>query len=291
MQADLELAEGQLTVADATARETCRLADFASRQARRQTELKKSSSTSESIYEEAIVTAEAKKAACQAAQAQQLVARARIDAAKAMIDRTVLTAPFDGIVAEVNGEVGEYVTPSPPGIPTLPAVDLINMDSLYVAAPIDEIDAAQIRPGMDVRITLDAFPKKIFNGKVRSISPYVLEVAKQARTVEIEADFSDKKETANLLVGYSADVEVLISARQNVLKVPTEAIMDGHYLYIVRPGDNRLVRKEFTPGLGNWQYTEAVSGVSQGELVVTTVDRAGLGDGILVATELTPKGK
>ena len=60
----------------------------------------------------------------------------------------MLTAPFDGVVAEVNAELGEYVTPSPPGIPTPPAVDLIDDRCLYVTAPIDEVDAPEIRTGM-----------------------------------------------------------------------------------------------------------------------------------------------
>lgn len=225
LQADLKLAQGQVVAAEAAVRENCLLADHAERQAKRQTELKRHNSISESSYEDAVATAEAKKAACQAAEAQRTISLARVEAAKALVERTLLIAPFSGIVAEVNGEVGEYVTPSPPGIPTLPAIDLVNMDSLYVAAPIDEIDAARIRTGMETRITLDAFPKRIFKGKTRSISPYVLEQAKQARTVEIEADFLEPMENGSLLAGYSADVEIVLDSRQQAIKVPAESLL------------------------------------------------------------------
>ena len=71
-------------------------------------------------------------------------------------------------------------------------IDLINLDSLYVAAPLDELDAAQIRPGMATRITLDAFPETSFNGRTRAVSPSVFEEAKQARTVELEVDFIER---------------------------------------------------------------------------------------------------
>jgi HlyD family secretion protein len=280
LQAELKLAEGQVVVAEAGARENCLLADYADRQAKRQTELKRHSSTSESSYEDAVSTAAAKKAACQAAEAQRLVSQAKVDATHAMIERTLLTAPFSGIVAEVNGEVGEYVTPSPPGIPTLPAIDLINLESLYVAAPIDEIDAAQIRPGMETRITLDAFPKRIFKGKTRSISPYVLEQAKQARTVEIEADFLEPMENGNLLVGYSADVEIVLDSRQQVLKTPTESILDGGYVYVLHSEDNHVERRKITTGLSNWRSTEVISGLANGEKVITTIDREKLSDGV-----------
>ncbi|EKD39275.1 MAG: hypothetical protein ACD_75C00455G0001 [uncultured bacterium] len=211
-----------------------------------------------------------------------------MDAAKAMVERTLLIAPFSGIVAEVNGEVGEYVTPSPPGIPTLPAIDLINMDSLYVAAPIDEIDAAKIRTGMEIRITLDAFPKRIFKGKTRSISPYVLEQAKQARTVEIEADFLDPMENGSLLAGYSADVEIVLDSRQQVVKVPAESLLEGGYVYALQP-DGHLERRKITTGLSNWRSFEVISGLVGGEKVVTTIDREGLADGVEAIVDTAAK--
>ena len=278
--AELDLARQQAAVAEASAREACLLADYADRQARRQTELYKNRSTSESSYEEAVSTAAARKAACRAGEAQKAVSLARIDAAAAMVERTVITAPFAGIVAEVNGEIGEFITPSPPGIATLPVVDLINLESLYVAAPIDEIDAAQVRPRMPTRITLDAFPKKIFMGTTRAISPYVLEQAKQARTVEVEVDFDEPLENLNLLVGYSADVEIILESRPQVVRVPSEALLRDGHVYVFDPASGRLQYRRVTTGLANWQFTEIREGVAAGEQVVTTIDREGLKDGV-----------
>lgn len=285
LAAELELARQQAAVAEASAREACLLADYAERQARRQTDLRKNQGTSESIYEEAVSTAAARKAACRAAEAQKGVSLARIDAAAAMIERTSITAPFAGIVAEVNGEIGEYITPSPPGIATLPVVDLINLESLYVAAPIDEIDAAQIRPEMATRITLDAFPKKTFMGTTRAISPYVEEQAKQARTVEVEVDFADPVENLNLLVGYSADVEIILESRPGVVRIPSEALLKDGHVYTFDPAAGRLQRRKVTVGLANWQFTEIREGVAEGEQVVTTIDREGLRDGVAAAVE------
>jgi HlyD family secretion protein len=213
------------------------------------------------------------------------VSQARVEAAKATIERTVLTAPFDGIVAEVNGEIGEYLTPSPPGIATLPAIDLINMDTLYVAAPIDEIDAAQIRTGMEVRISLDAFPKQFFPGRVHSISPYVLEVAKQARTVEIEADFAPQKAPPNLLAGYSADVEIIIAAQGDSVRIPSEALMVDNTVYLFDAPSSRVRKIEVEPGLSNWKHTQILKGLAPGQRVITSIDRKGLADGVLVAPE------
>nr|WP_320009492.1 efflux RND transporter periplasmic adaptor subunit [uncultured Desulfobulbus sp.] len=282
LEAEKRLAESEVVAAKATQRERCLLADLAERQARRQKDLMKTRSTSASNYDEAISAARAQRAACVAAQARLSVSQARVEAAKATLERTVLTAPFDGIVAEVNGEIGEYLTPSPPGIATLPAIDLINMDSLYVAAPIDEIDAAQIRTGMAVRISLDAFPKQFFPGRVHSISPYVLEVAKQARTVEIEADFAEGQAPANLLAGYSADVEIIIAAQSETVRIPSEALMVDNSVYLFDENSSRVQKIQVQPGLSNWKYTQILEGLSPGQKVITSIDRKGLKNGALV---------
>jgi HlyD family secretion protein len=285
LQAELQLARSEAVAAAATVREACLLADLAQRQAVRQTELRQRRATSDSTYDEAVAGARARKAVCEAAEARQAVSAARVDAASATVERTILIAPFDGIVAEVNGEVGEYLTPSPPGIPTLPAVDLINMETLYVAAPIDEIDAAQIRSGMAVRISLDAFPRQNFKGRVRSIAPYVLEQAKQARTVEIEAEFFEHSAPDNLLAGYSADVEIILDARASVLRLPTEAVLKDGFVYVVAADTGRVERRAIATGLSNWKFTEVGSGLAKGDRVVTSIDRQGLKNGVLVKVE------
>lgn len=282
LQAELTLAETQAKVAEATAREACLLAEYSGRQGQRLSELRKNRSTSESSYDEAVATAAAKQAACRAAQAQREAAQAKIAATRAMLERTIVTAPFAGIVAEVNGEIGEYITPSPPGIATLPVIDLINLDSLYVAAPIDEIDAAQIRPQMEVRVTLDAFPKRVLAGKTRAVSPYVLEIAKQARTVEVEVDLDEVPSDVRLLVGYSADVEIIVARREGVLRVPSESLHRDGYVYVVDAATQRLVRRQVNVGLGNWQHTEIREGLRVGERVLTTIDRQGVKEGALV---------
>lgn len=97
---------------------------------------------------------------------QQRIAAASLEMNRALLAQTRLHAPFAGIVAEINGEVGEYVTPSPPGIPMPPAVDLIDYSCLYVRAPIDEVDAGRLQTGLRARITLDAFGGRHFEGRL-----------------------------------------------------------------------------------------------------------------------------
>jgi HlyD family secretion protein len=196
----------------------------------------------------------------------------------------VLRAPFAGIVAEVNGEVGEYLTPSPPGIPTLPAVDLIDDSCLYVSAPIDEVDAARLKVGMPARITLDAYRGEQFQGRVRRIAPYVLALEKQARTVEVEVEFDKPGEARHLLVGYSADIEAVIDTRERVTRIPTPALMPGNRVLVL--GDSGVLEeRRIDPGLANWEYTEVRAALAAGERVVTSLDREGVKAGAHAVVE------
>lgn len=231
--------------------------------------------------------ADADEAACRGANLGIKSAAARVNNARAMIERTRIRAPFDGTVAEINGELGEFVTPSPVGVPTPPSVDLIDNSCLYISAPIDEVDAPQIRAGMPARITLDAFPGRFFEGHVRRVAPYVLDAEKQARTVEIEAEIDSKEGRESLLPGYSADVEVILAVHENVLRVPTPALIEGKYVLLIDPSSSKATKRAVEKGIGNWDYTEILGGLKAGDRIVTSIDRAGVADGVKVTVEET----
>jgi HlyD family secretion protein len=278
------VAREQLATARARVREACELADIAASEARRARELRAKGFSSDQAAERADSEAKARAAVCTSARTQVGEAEARIDAARADTSRTVLRAPFAGVVAEVNGELGEFVTPSPPGIPTLPAIDLIDDSCLYVSAPIDEVDAARLKVGMTGRITLDAYRGRYFKGHVRRIAPYVLALEKQARTVEAEVEFDEPAETQQLLVGYSADIEVVVEGRDKVARIPTPALMPGNRV-LVLPASGVLEERRIEAGMSNWEYTEVKSGLASGERVVTSLDREGVKAGVLAVAE------
>ncbi len=284
LKARVQLAASDELAASARVQEACLNAEVAKREAERQQRLGSRKLVSEEIVDRATTEAKAREAGCQAARAARQVSRASTDVARASLARTVLTAPFDGIVAEVNAELGEYVTPSPPGIPTLPAVDLIDSRCLYVAAPIDEVDAPAIRTGMRTCISLDAFPERRCGAKVRRIAPYVLDVEKQARTVEVEIEFANREDSVGLLPGYTADVEVILEQRDNVLRVPTETVLEDSRVLVYKDSDGTLESRYFDRGLSNWRYTEVLSGLEEGERIVVSVDR----EGVEAGAEVTP---
>ena len=203
------------------------------REFKRQLELHQQGFISANAIDTARAEAEVRAASCATAKAEVEQAEANVKLARVQQGRTVLIAPFDGTVAKIVGEVGEYSTPSPPGVPTPPAIDLIDESCIYVKAPMDEVDAPKIRAGQFARISLDALPGKSFPGKVRRVAPYVSAVEKQARTVDIEAMFDDPSKAGRLLVGYSADVEVVLDVKKDVLRVPTSALLEGSRVLLV----------------------------------------------------------
>lgn len=278
IRAELSLAERDAVAAHARAEEACVAATVAQRESDRLAKLLTQSLVAIDTADKAKGDADSRAAACRATTQNIKVAEARIEQAKASMERTLLRAPFAGIVAEINGELGEFVTPSPIGIPTPPAVDVVDTSCIYVTAPIDEVDAPRIREGMPARVSLDAFRDRTFAARVRRVAPYVLDVEKQARTVEIEAELQDIQ-SVTLLPGYSADVEVILQERADTLRIPTRALIDSKRVYIYDAADERVHAREVRIGLRNWEYVEVTSGVSEGELVVTTVDREGVVDG------------
>ena len=282
LQAQVELAKSEKLATQARAKEACIQADVAKREAKRLTQLRKQKLASEESTDQAIGLAKARRASCDAAKATIKVSESKLAVAIAALERTRLIAPFDGTIAEVNGELGEYVTPSPIGIPTPPAVDLIDASCLYVTAPIDEVDAPEIKAGMTARISLDAFGKEYFKGKVRRVAPYVLDVEKQARTVDVEVDFLSEKDNANMLPGYTADVEVIIDSRQNSLRIPSEALLEGNRVYIYDADSSSIYEASIEIGLSNWKFTEVKSGLESDQQIVLSIDREGVEDGALV---------
>ena len=285
LQAQARLAEQQLATTTTRIDEVCTVAEQSGKEAARARQLRERGFISPEGLERAEADAKARQASCKAARSEIEQARSRISVAQAGLRRMVLRAPFDGVVADISGELGEYATPSPPGIPTPPAIDLIDDRCMFVSAPIDEVDAANIKAGQASRIVLDAIKGKSFAGKVKRIAPYVLELEKQARTVEVEVEFVEPPTEENLLIGYSADVEIVHASHEKVLRIPTQTMLEGKRVLLYR-ADGVLEERKVETGLANWEYTEITSGLNEGDRIVMSLDQAGVKAGARVQPEV-----
>jgi HlyD family secretion protein len=284
-QAQSKLAQAQVESARRHVAEICAIATNAQREAERMTRLRERGFVSEGSEEKARFEAESRKAACEASRADVDQAQARLKVTRVERGRTVLIAPFAGTIADIVGELGEYTTPSPPGVATPPAIDLIDDSCLYIAAPMDEVDAPKIRAGQPARVTLDALPGKVLPARIKRVAPYVVAVEKQARTVNVEATLENRPEPGELLVGYSADLEVVLNSRESALRIPSSALQGSDRVLLFKPDTRRLEERLIKTGITNWEYTEVLDGLEEGDKVVTSLDREGVKAGALVVIE------
>lgn len=286
LRAQLGLQERSLEAAVAAEREACQAADLAARELRRAEQLAADGLLPQGQLDQARSQKERTAAACEAARAGVGRARAAVDLARVHLAKTVLRAPFPGIVAQLRTEIGEWITPAPPGVPVPPVIDLIDDRAIYVSAPLDEVDVARVRPGLRARITLDAYPGRAFSGRVVRVAPYVTDLQGQSRTFDVEVEFDDAEFARSLKPGTSADVEIVLEARDRVLRVPSYALVEGRRVLVVR--DSVLVEVPVRTGLRNWEFTEITDGLAPGDPVVVSLDRVEVRAGarVRVASEL-----
>ena len=283
--AQARVAEEQTRSAGLRTDVACAQAGVAEREAERARKLRRDGLMPEELLDRAVTSAKTLRAACSAAAAEAKQSQAQLQFARATLTRSVLRAPFSGVIAKLTGQVGEFSTPSPPGIPTPPVVDLIDDTCLYVTAPIDEVDVGRVRVGQPAYISIDAFPGRRFPGRVRRIAPYVLDIEKQARTADVEIEFTNAENVKGLLVGYSADVEIILDAREKVTRVPTQALLEGNRILVLRGDPGILEERLLKVGVSNWQFSEVISGVREGERVVVSVERKGVVAGARAVAE------
>ena len=270
-RAQLERSRRDLVTSQARHREACVASEQAQREYQRYRTLAEQQLVAQNLVEQMESRARTTEAGCEAGAASVEGARAAVGVLENELRKTVLRAPFPGVVSELSIELGEYTTPSPPGLPIPPVMEIIDRSSIYVSAPMDEVDSARIHVGQPVRITIDPYPDRAFVGTVARVAPYVLDIEAQNRTVDVEVELQEEDFALTLLPGTSADVEVILEVRAEVLRIPTSTLLPGNAVLVVDAA-GVLVRQDVDPGLRNWDFTEIRSGLTAGDRVVTSLD-------------------
>ncbi|MEK7713583.1 MAG: efflux RND transporter periplasmic adaptor subunit [Deltaproteobacteria bacterium] len=206
-------------------------------------------------------------------------ARARVEQmesnlqlAGVQLGRTYITAPYSGIITELFVEEGELLS-----IGT-PVLEMADESTMEVDAVIDEVDVGKLRIGQDVKLTFDAFKEKQSLGKILEISPYITTTKEQNRTVNIKVGITTGQD--GILVGMSTDVEVITGRAKDVLYLPTNAIIekaDGQFVFIAEKGVAK--EKKIKTGLSNWDTSEVIEGLREGDEVITSLEIKKFTDG------------
>lgn len=279
-RAQLERANKDVLTAEARRDEACLATEQAEREYQRHRALAERQIVSQNLLDQLESRAQTMAVGCIAAEAAIASARAAVAMVDNELRKAVLRAPFGGVISELSVELGEYTTPSPPGLPIPPVLQIIDTGSIYISAPMDEVDSARVHTGQPVRVTIDPYPGRSFPGTVVRVADYVLDLELQNRTVEIEVELEDSEFVSHLLPGTSADVEVILEVREGVLRLPTSTLMQGGAVLVVE-GDV-IARREVEVGLRNWDFTEIRGGLTASDRVITSLDRVEVQPGVQV---------
>lgn len=166
-----------------------------------------------------------------------------------------VVSPVAGLVLRRDGEIGEVVD----------AKDSLfwvgEIRPLRVVADVDEEDIARIRPGQEVLIKADAFPESVLTGKIDQITPKGDPINK---TFRVRIALPDD---TPLMIGMTAEINVVTARTHDALLVPATAIIDGKVLAVV---DGRAVTKSVRTGIRGRDQTEIVEGLSEGDVIVAS---------------------
>jgi RND family efflux transporter MFP subunit len=133
-----------------------------------------------------------------------------------------VTAPMSGVVIKKDVDLGETVTSGVSSFNEGTVMFTVaDLKSLIIRVNLNEVDIAKVRVGQPVRVTLDAYPQKIFTGKVRFVAP-AAKVVDKIKVFEIEVALDQLDEAFR--TGMSANVEILGERRADALSIPLEAL-------------------------------------------------------------------
>ncbi len=234
------------------------------------------------VADEELVRAKTLQKSQAASRSNVIQAQGNYDAARVAYEKSIIRAPFDGIVVERNVEAGQ-LSQITAVIPLAP-FRLVDTAPRYVDVEIDEVDLPKVRVGMLARVKVLAVRREPFKATVRKVIPFVSSVREQDRTSEVE--LTVESEGILLPAGASADVEIVVETKRDAVIVPVKAVLgrgSDRYVYTL---DGSLLRKtRVQAGITSFTATEIVSGVAPGVEVVMPSEKVELHEGLVV----TPK--
>lgn len=197
-----------------------------------------------------------------AQEAKVLQAKANADYYRSQIEKTILRAPFSGIVTKVDFDPADIVSAN------TAVISLIGAGAYQIEANIAESDIAKVKIGNPAKVTLDAYgPDFVFDAKVVQIdlSATIVEGVPTYKT-----NLVFLKEDARILVGLTANVDILSDRKEDVLYAPTRNIVsrDGKkFVKLVKDEKKKIFEEvEVVVGLrGSDGRTEIISGLKQGD--------------------------
>jgi HlyD family secretion protein len=189
-------------------------------------------------------------------------AEARLRDAEAALNRTVLVAPMDGIVTAADIEIGQ------PVVPGTAVIEVSDVTPLGLTAQVDEVDIGQISVGMPAYVELDALPDVELPAAVRQIEIMGVEVES---VVSYYTRFALDEIDPRVRIGMTGEAFVILETREDVLVVPNNFLniaADGSAFVEMLDANNQEIQIEVQLGLQGDEFSEVVSGLREGDVIV-----------------------
>ena len=256
-QARAGLQQAQAALAQATERHT-----LASANARRYDALAKTGDVSQTLHEQAASEGVTTQQGVATAEAAVADARSRVALAEKAVADTVIRAPFPGFITDRPVAAGEFVNTSSK------IATVMKLDPIRLRLQVPELQAARLRVGQRVKVSVDALAGRVLDGRITAISP-ALDAATRATLVEASLPNAD----GALRAGMFATAQIALSDREQAVFIPRSALLadpntNSFRVFVV---ENDIARLQVVqPGPEQGDAVRIVSGVTAGAEVVTS---------------------
>lgn len=192
--------------------------------------------------------------------------KANVDAIQAAIDKKTIRAPFSGKLGIRQINLGEYVDAGKP------IVSLQSLTPVYADFSLPQQDLSQIKTGMTVRVTMDAYTNKTFEGKLTALNPNLDETT---RSIRLQATLDNPDHL--LRPGMFARIEVVLPSADDVLVIPATAVLSAPYgdsVYVIENstnGSGLIAKQQFVHvGRARGDFVAVDNGLKAGDQVVAS---------------------
>jgi len=186
-----------------------------------------------------------------------------VELADLAVKYATIYSPIAGIVTAVEAPLaGVNVTPA------TAEFEIVNPDSVYFSAKVDEMDVGQIKAGQETTVTLDAYSGETFKGEVLQVAFSSVSTSGGGKAFLTKVSLP-QNDNLRFKLGMGGDAEILVGSKENVLSIPVDALVkrDKSYVWIV-DAQGRARKKEVKTGLESEDKVEIVEGLSEEDEVL-----------------------
>lgn len=253
---------------------------------RRMESLFKQGLISEEEFRQAKLNRDSAELSFQTAQTNVQQGQANLASMRDALSKSVLVAPISGRVTGLKAEKGETAIPGMSNLPGAVLMVISDMSDLIAEIKVNESEVVRLKLEQPAQVTVESFPGKVFQGKVREIATAAEKIGQDSNMYKVKVAMDMAAQgIERLRPGMSARAVVLTAESKNVLRVPLQSVLeregsleDAQKKGLLSPEarnvvmvhkDGRALERTIKTGIANTQFYEVKEGVAEGESVLT----------------------